>query len=252
VILRNNRLRILSWNIHAGIGSDRRYNLERIIELIRGHAPDIIALQEVESRGRTEALPLHALTKALGEYAAEARTIVAPDGHYGHVLISHWPMHNVQLHDLSVPRQEARFAIEAGWDTPMGRIAVLATHLGLRYAECRQQITQLKQVVSAISGPVLMVGDFNDWHGHVRRAFLPLLPGRSLVKTFPARYPLLDLDGIYCRPAQALLKSWTDRAGRFASDHLPVLADLMFHGNDNVVSGQRAVASSSAARSLPY
>ncbi len=222
------RLRLLTWNIHAGIGADRRYNLERIIDLVRVHKPDIIALQEVESRGRTDALPLAALTKALGEYAAEARTIVAPDGHYGHVLLSHWPLNNVQLHDLSVPRHEARFAIEAGFDTPKGALTVIAAHLGLRYAECRRQIALLRGIVGGISGPLLMAGDFNDWHGHVRRAFLPLLPARTAHRTFPARYPLLDLDGIYCRPRQALLHSWTDRNGRHASDHLPVLAEIAF------------------------
>jgi endonuclease/exonuclease/phosphatase family metal-dependent hydrolase len=226
--LPNNRLRLLTWNIHAGIGADRLYNLARIIDLIRSHAPDIIALQEVDSRGRSESLPLAALTNALGQYAAEARTIVAPDGHYGHVLLSHWPMHDVRLHDLSVPRQEARFAIEAGLETPLGRLTVMATHLGLRYAECRQQIARLRDIVAALTGPIVMVGDFNDWHGHVRRAFLPLLPGRSREKSFPARYPLLDLDGIYCRPAGALLKSWVDRNGRLASDHLPVIADITF------------------------
>ena len=226
--IRNDRLRLLSWNIHAGIGADRRYNLARVIDLVRGHAPDIIALQEVDSRGRSDALPLAALTEALGEYAAEARTIVAPDGHYGHVLLSHWPLHNVQLHDLSVPKHEARFAIEAGLDTPGGRLTVIATHLGLRYAESRQQIARLKDIVSVVSGPLLMVGDFNDWHGLVRRAFLPLMPGRTRHKTFPARYPLLDLDGICCRPAQALLHNWIDRAGRHASDHLPVLAEIAF------------------------
>jgi endonuclease/exonuclease/phosphatase family metal-dependent hydrolase len=173
-----------------------------------------------------ESLPLTELTRSLGEYAAEARTIVAPDGHYGHVLLSHWPMHDVRLHDLSVPKQEARFAIEAALDTPLGRLSVVAAHLGLRYAEGRQQIARLKAIVETIAGPLIMVGDFNDWHGHVRRAFLPLLPGRSQHRTFPARYPLLDLDGIYCRPAKSLLNNWIDRNGRHASDHLPVVADI--------------------------
>ncbi|WP_374650055.1 endonuclease/exonuclease/phosphatase family protein [Dongia sp.] len=224
--MRDGCIRIVTWNIHAGIGADRRYNLARIIDLVRRHAPDIVALQEVDSRGRLEDLPLSALTRALGEYSAEARTIVAPDGHYGHVLISHWPMHDVRLHDLSVPRHEARFAIEAGLETPLGRLQVIAAHLGLRAGECRQQVQRLRAIVETVAGPLVLAGDFNDWHGYVRRAFLPLLPGRSREKTFPARYPLLDLDGIYCRPAGGLIRSWVDRDGRHASDHLPVIADI--------------------------
>lgn len=224
--MHNNLIRLATWNIHAGIGADRRYNLARIIQLLRSHVPDIIALQEVDSRGRMEDLPLDALTRALGEYSAEARTIVAPDGHYGHVLLSHWPMHDVRLHDLSVPHREARFAIEASLETPLGRLNVIAAHLGLMVGECRQQIERLAKIIGTSTGPLVVVGDFNDWHGHVRHTFLPLLPDRSRHKTFPARYPLLDIDGIYCRPAGLLKESWVDPAGRSASDHLPVIADL--------------------------
>ncbi|MBI2253299.1 MAG: endonuclease/exonuclease/phosphatase family protein [Proteobacteria bacterium] len=224
--MHDNFIRLATWNIHAGIGSDRRYNLARIIEILRSHAPDIIALQEVDSRGRMEDLPLEALTRALGEYSAEARTIVAPDGHYGHILLSHWAMHDVRLHDLSVPHREARFAIEAALDTPRGRLTVIAAHLGLRAGEGRQQIERLSKIIGTVDGPLVVVGDFNDWHGHVRRTLLPTLPDRSRHKTFPARYPLLDIDGIYCRPAGMLKGSWVERAGRKASDHLPVIADL--------------------------
>src|SRR5262245_3713670 len=99
--------RILTWNIHRGIGTDLRYDLERIIDSIRPHDPDIVALQEVDSRGKDQTnLPLAALKQVLGSHAAEARTIVAPDGHYGHVLISRWPMHDVNIHELHVSRRE--------------------------------------------------------------------------------------------------------------------------------------------------
>jgi len=151
--MQNNYIRLATWNIHAGIGADRRYNLERIIDLLRGHRPDIIALQEVDSRGRLEDLPLTTLSAALGEYSAEARTIAAPDGHYGHILLSHWPMHDVRLHDLSIPHREARFAIEATLDTPFGRLEVIATHLGLRAGEGREQIERVGKIVGTVKCP---------------------------------------------------------------------------------------------------
>ena len=70
--------RILTWNIHRAIGTDLRYDLDRIIESIRPHDPDIVALQEVDSRGMDQTnLPLAALKKVLGSHAAEARTINA-------------------------------------------------------------------------------------------------------------------------------------------------------------------------------
>lgn len=221
--------RILTWNIHKGIGPDRRYDLARIIDLIAGHDPDIVALQELDSRGRGKdggALPLETLKQVLGSHAAEARTIVAPDGHYGHVLISRWPMHLVNLHDISVSRREPRCAIEALIHSPTGLIKVIATHLGLQIAERRHQVDRLTELVHATRGGLVVLGDFNDWHGQVRRSLMHILPARTMIKTFPAWRPLFKLDRVYARPLEALLRSWTDSRARRASDHLPVIVDL--------------------------
>jgi len=221
--------RILTWNIHRGIGADRRFDLARIIALIRSHAPDIIALQEVDSRGRDpQDLPLAALKTALGSHAAEAKTIVAEDGHYGHVLISRWPMEHVQLHDVSIGRREPRCAIEAVIAAPQGLFRVVATHLGLGLGERKRQIARLVELARKHDEPFgcVMLGDFNDWHGEVRRAMTDLLPAWSMLRTFPARRPLFKLDRIFCRPPGALGRCWTDPEGRRASDHLPVIAEL--------------------------
>jgi endonuclease/exonuclease/phosphatase family metal-dependent hydrolase len=233
--------RVFTWNIHRGIGADRRHNLERIVDLVRGHGPDIVALQEVDSRGRDPTnLPLEAFKTVLGSHAAEARTIVAEDGHYGHVLISRWPMEDVHLHDLSVRWREPRCAIEATIVTACGRFRVVATHLGLGFGEHRRQLARLIDLArdpdplpqgdaapdwSRADG-LVMLGDFNDWHGYVRRALMSRLPAWSFLKTFPARRPLLKLDRIFCRPPGALIQCWTDPEARRASDHLPVIADL--------------------------
>ena len=42
------RMRVLEWNVHHGVGSDGRYNLERIAEWMAKMQPDIIMLNEVE------------------------------------------------------------------------------------------------------------------------------------------------------------------------------------------------------------
>ena len=42
-------MRLLSWNIHKGIGGrDRRYSLQRIIDCIDHEHPDLVCLQEVD------------------------------------------------------------------------------------------------------------------------------------------------------------------------------------------------------------
>lgn len=227
--------RILTWNIHRGIGTDLRYDLDRIIETIRPHDPDIVALQEVDSRGKDQTnLPLAALKQVLGSHAAEARTIVAPDGHYGHVLISRWPMHDINVHELHVSRRETRCAIEATIESPYGYIRVIAAHLGLRPNEIRPQLGIFGPLVRGEAGAdaasqpggLLMLGDFNDWHGRVRSTLTTLIPTHTMQKTFPSWRPILNLDRIYCRPGKALLRSWIDTSARRASDHLPVFAEV--------------------------
>jgi endonuclease/exonuclease/phosphatase family metal-dependent hydrolase len=129
---------------------------------------------------------------------------------------------------MSVDRRERRAAIEVSVATPFGPLHVVAVHLGLSFRERRHQTGILCKL--AQSGPErsVLLGDFNDWilHGPVRRALAETMPGRTRHKTFPARRPVLALDRIYCRPANLLLRSWSDPQARAASDHLPIIAEL--------------------------
>src|SRR5947209_3821546 len=43
-------VRVMTWNIHGGLGTDRRFDLSRVVEIISRHHPDVVALQEVDSR----------------------------------------------------------------------------------------------------------------------------------------------------------------------------------------------------------
>ncbi|GLK73968.1 endonuclease/exonuclease/phosphatase family protein [Ancylobacter dichloromethanicus] len=222
------RLRLMTWNIHGGIGPDGRFDLDRIAALIARHRPDILALQEIDTRGRgVECLaPLQGL--GIG-HRAEARTIAVPDGHYGHVLFSRWPTRDTVLHDLSVHRREPRIAIDTRIETPQGGLRLVAVHLGLALLERRRQAHALARLARAGNGtPTVMMGDFNDWFSFrlVRRALAPVLAERAAPRSFPARWPALRLDRVYCSHAGMLADSFTDAQGRHASDHLPVIADI--------------------------
>src|SRR5665213_1819190 len=45
-------MKLLTYNIHKGVGADRRYRLERVIAVIKAEAPDLICLQEVDRNVR--------------------------------------------------------------------------------------------------------------------------------------------------------------------------------------------------------
>ncbi|MBX3504217.1 MAG: endonuclease/exonuclease/phosphatase family protein [Parvibaculum sp.] len=223
-------IRLLSWNIHGGIGADGRFDLARIVRLIERHDPDVIALQEVDSRGRAgDAAPVAFLSQSLGEHAAEARTISAPDGHYGHCVISRFPLGDIRVEDLSFISREPRCAIVSSIETPGGTFRLVTTHLGLSIVERRAQAKRLAALACEGKGPCIAMGDFNDWFafGHVRRRLKRVMPQRTMERTFPAAWPLLRLDRIYCAAPVRLVASWTDPEAASASDHLPVIADVM-------------------------
>jgi len=221
-------LRLMTWNIHGGVGPDGRFDLGRIAALIVRHRPDILALQEIDTRGR--GIGCLAPLEGLGiGHLAEARTVAVPDGHYGHVLFSRWPTRDVVLHDLSVGRREPRMAIETSIATPVGELHLVVAHLGLALLERRRQAITLAGLARGNPhAPTVMMGDFNDWFsfGLVRRTLSRALPERTRLRSFPACRPMLRLDRVYCGARGMLLDSFTDREARHASDHLPIIADI--------------------------
>lgn len=223
------RVRVMTWNIHGAVGRNPRFDLARVVELIRRWDPDIVALQEVDSRRELvgAANPFDYLPEALGVHGIGARSITGADGDYGQMLISRFPIVAHDVHDISYPEREPRCAIRALLETPIGSLTVIATHLGLSIRERRDQVRALIELATG-KGPTVVVGDFNDWFwpGSVRKALTRVLGGRTRDRTFPSMFPLFRFDRIYCRPREVLAKSFIDPAARAVSDHLPVIADL--------------------------
>ena len=222
-------VRVMTWNIHGTFGRNPRFDLERVAELIRRWDPDIVALQEVDSRRALAggANPFDYLTGAVGIYGIGAKSLTGKDGDYGQMLISRWPLRTHEIRDISFGEREPRRAIRAVAETPYGLLTVVATHLGLSIRERRRQAETLTELAGG-EAPAVVVGDFNDWFwpGSVRSVLSRVLCGRTRFRTFPSKFPMLRLDRIYCRPRDALAASFIDRSARALSDHLPVIADL--------------------------
>ena len=196
---------------------------------VRRVDPDVLALQEIDSRRSPgQEHPVTKLKRVLGHHGVAAAAITTTDGDYGQVLLSRWPLTETDVHDISVPGREPRRAITAVVNAPAGKLFVLATHLGLNFAERRNQCRKMVALTTASRLTTVAMGDFNDWMwpGSVQSVLADLLPGRTGHRTFPARFPLLRLDRIYCRPASALLHSRVDLTASDVSDHLPVIATI--------------------------
>jgi endonuclease/exonuclease/phosphatase family metal-dependent hydrolase len=217
----------MTWNIHGAVGRNPRFDLNRVVELILRADPDIIALQEVDSRHVPNGNAFALLQESLGNHGVGAASITTEDGEYGQLLVSRWPLHKAVVRDISYGEREPRRAICARVATPFGDLHAIATHLGLSIRERRNQARALLDMIGAVS-PCVALGDFNDWFwpGSVQSVLRAALPGRSRSRTFPSWCPVLRLDRIYCRPRTALARTWTDGQARHISDHLPVIGDV--------------------------
>jgi endonuclease/exonuclease/phosphatase family metal-dependent hydrolase len=224
----------MTWNIHGAVGRNARFDVARVVDLIQRWDPDVVALQEVDSRGRhaNEGDAFAILQRKLGQYGIGAKAISTADGDYGQMLISRWPIAASAVHDISFPEREPRRAIAADVKIDGGLLRLVATHLGLSVRERRSQATTLLELAGEGKGTTVVVGDFNDWFwpGSVRAALSGAIPGYTRYRTFPAVWPLLRLDRIYCRPQEALVRSYVDRQARHISDHLPVIGDVIVTG----------------------
>ena len=249
-------IRVLTWNIHGAVGHNPRFDLSRVVDLIGRWKADVVALQEVDSRRKSlnQTNPFEFLQRELGEHGIGAKSITTDDGDYGQMLISRWPMREPEIHDISWPEREPRRVITAVIEAPAGSIRIAATHLGLSIHERRGQARQLMTLAGRSDMTTVVVGDFNDWFwpGSITRALTCALPGCTAYRTFPSWWPVLRLDRIYCRPAGALLRSFTDPAARQISDHLPVIADIQPTRGTVRLDAQEEGAASAAAPEMHY
>jgi endonuclease/exonuclease/phosphatase family metal-dependent hydrolase len=108
--LKKMQLRLVTYNIHKGIGGiDRRYRPERIIETLQHYQPDIVLLQEVDdgvprSRGDRQ-VDLFADAMELPHHAYQ-RNVNLTKGYYGNAILSRFPLSDVQNIDLSIPMKK--------------------------------------------------------------------------------------------------------------------------------------------------
>ena len=97
-----NTVRVLTWNIHGALGRNRRFDLARVVDLIDRWDPQVVALQEVDSRrDNTGENPFELLQRELGEHGIGAKSITTDDGDYGQMLISRWPLSETVVAPLS-------------------------------------------------------------------------------------------------------------------------------------------------------
>jgi len=223
-------LRLASYNVHSAIGRDRRCDPERILGVLREVGADVYALQEVEANdGGGDMLAW--LARELGYTAIAGTTLRRHDGHFGNGMLTRCPARAINLVDLSWRRREPRGAIAADLDCGGKSLRVVATHLGLRPAERREQVERLLRLFSWNDDErAVLMGDLNEWFlwGRPLRWLHRHFDETPALRTFPARSPFLSLDRLWAHPGHILKKLEVHRSAlaSVASDHLPLVATL--------------------------
>ncbi|MFY8196587.1 endonuclease/exonuclease/phosphatase family protein [Novosphingobium sp. B1] len=233
------KLKVASYNIHKGVGLDRRRDPDRILTILREIDADVIALQEADRRfGLREAVIPHATLDDHSPWRVvepghydRARTNSSM-GWHGNALLVRREIEVVGACAVPLPTIEPRGAVCATLRVGKALVRVVGMHLDLSGLRRRQQVETVCGHVSAHDEPghVVMMGDLNEWSpsGGALAAFAApfkvLAPGRS----FPSRRPVAQLDRIVVSEGLGVdaLGVHHSPLAAIGSDHLPVWASL--------------------------
>jgi endonuclease/exonuclease/phosphatase family metal-dependent hydrolase len=220
----NRSLHVVTYNIHKGLSLfNRRVVIHELRDRLRTLGADIVFLQEVLGTHERHA-ERHVEWPAEPQYEfladtvwadfAYGRNAVYDHGHHGNAILSRFPIHNWANQDVSAHRFERRGLLHCevlvpGWDRALHCVCV---HLALTARGRSRQLERLRQRIERVvprDAPLIVAGDFNDWHWrhkathelahplnmHEVFELMKGLPARS----FPALLPVFRLDRIYIR-----------------------------------------------------
>ncbi|MCH2497901.1 MAG: endonuclease/exonuclease/phosphatase family protein [Erythrobacter sp.] len=227
------QLTFASYNIHKGVGLDRRRDPERILSVLHEIDADIIALQEADRRigERASVLPRADIDDTrwrVIEVARRPRSI----GWHGNALLVRRGIGIVSGEALDLPTIEPRGAACGEIVVEGHSLRVIGTHLDLSGLRRRDQIRSLLGFCSACDRnlPTVIMGDFNQW-GRQTGAMREFAQGWHIVtpgRSYPSRQPVATLDRIVASTHWNVVSSDVHHTAlsTVASDHLPVKAVL--------------------------
>ncbi len=231
-------LRVMTYNIHVGVGMDKKLDLQRIAQVINDQHPDLVGLQEVDrgvkrTEGRDEIAELAKLTSM--NYAF-AHNLDYQGGQYGVAVLSRFPIGTIDHRKYENKREaERRGMICVEVDIAGKTINFVTTHLDYQYEDGRVfETEQLLQFLSAKKAPLIVVGDFNDEPtGDAYKLMLTRFEDawlRSRAKgeglSYPADKPVKRIDYVFTHQADRIRAKKAWMVSTLASDHLPLVADL--------------------------
>jgi endonuclease/exonuclease/phosphatase family metal-dependent hydrolase len=238
-------LRLMTWNVHRCVGTDRKLDVGRVAEVIAACNPDIVALQELDvGRRRTGGVDqAHRLAELLSMRAHFNAALTVEEERYGDAILTALPERLVKVGALpGLPKLrglEPRGALWVAVEVGGVELQVINTHLGLVPREQQVQTAELLGQrwlgSEGFTGPAVLLGDFNATpFSQTYRMLTAVLRdaqdgmGRSPTATFPSGFPILRIDHVFLSEGirTVAVESPFDPRARTASDHLPLVVTL--------------------------
>ena len=229
-------LRVMTYNIHVGVGMDKKLDLQRIAGVINRERPDLVGLQEVDrgvqrTEGKDEIAELAAMTQL---HYAFAPNLDYQGGKYGVAILSRFPIKKT-VHRMFENKREAerRGLLLVEVEVDHFPLTFVTTHLDYQFADGRLfETEQLLEHLAGVKGPLILVADLND---------VPTGSAYQLVRTkftdawvtsgargdgfsYPADKPAKRIDHIFASHGVRAKKAWVVET--LASDHVPVVAEF--------------------------
>lgn len=227
-------LRVASYNMRKGIGTDRRRRPDRIIEVLREVDADIVALQEADRRFGTRegVIPLHLLEVHSDWKAVSVAKRAASMGWHGNALLVRKRATIRHCEAIHLPALEPRGAVEAEVELDGRVIRVIGMHLDLSGLWRRKQAGAILSYIAARPDrhPTIMMGDLNEWTAAAGclRDFAREFRFAATGPSFHARRPIGRLDRIMVSHDLTVTDCGVHMSptARRASDHLPIWAEV--------------------------
>lgn len=235
--------RLMTYNVHSCIGMDGRLSPDRIARIIAHHAPDVVALQEIEVRcERTGCVDqVEKIARKLEMEFHFHPSFLIEDGAFGNALLSRFPIRDMKrgpLPRIAALGAEPRGVLSAVLDVNGRLVRMVNTHLSIWPVERVLQARALKsEWAVSPQMPLVLCGDFNALplsgvHRIISGVLSDAQGPRATWKahnTWAGYYPVVRIDHVFISEGLRALKAEAPATAleRNASDHLPLIVDLV-------------------------
>ena len=225
-----NSIRILSYNVRNGKGMDNITDYQRVADVINRIAPDVVAVQELDSvtQRNNGVYSLGELAQRTLMHATYAGSIDYQGGKYGIGMLS--KEKPVSYKRVPLPGREEKRSLLL---VEFADYVVCCTHFSLTEEDQQASVELLVTALEGIRKPVFLAGDMNSEYDSqvqaaMRKNFTTLNNPKQF--TFPSDKPKECIDFIYQlnNGKSCTVLNRQVIAEPVASDHLPLFVDIRF------------------------